>query len=293
MQKRVHVVVNPISGRRRSRAGARAFLKRVDQSYSAVTTTETKGSGDAALAAAAACSEEADALIVVGGDGTVREAASGMTGKGVPILIVPCGTENVVAKYLGLRIDGDLLLRVLTEGNRLEFDFGVCNHRKFLFVCGVGYDAEVVRVLAAKRTGHISYFTYVTPLLKSLIYYRPPRLRVKVDGRAVFEGMGQVILGNISRYAFGMKILSRAQPNDGLLDVCIFEYKRRIRLLWHAIRVVANRHLPSKGVHYHQGRRIRVECDESAPVELDGDVAGTTPIDIGLDTRRIAFLTPI
>lgn len=288
--RRVHVVVNPISGRRRSRAGARVFIERLKSTLDDVVITQTRGSGDAALAAERACREKADALVVVGGDGTLREAAGGMNGTGVPILIVPCGTENVVGKYLGLAIEDDLLFDVLMRGRRLPFDLVQCNDRPFLFVSGVGYDADVVRLLSARRKGHISYLTYIRPLLSSLLNHRAPRMRIDVDDQRVFEGYGQAIAGSIPRYAFGMKILGRAAPNDGLLDLCVFEYRNKAGLLWHALHVLADQHLGSPGVYYWQGRRIRIECDSAHPVELDGDPAGATPIELSLVGRRIEFL---
>ncbi len=290
--RRLHVIVNPVSGRRRHRRIVRTFLERVVETARSFRYTITRGPGDAARAAEAACRASADTLIVAGGDGTIREAASGMIGDGVPMLIVPTGTENVVAKHLGLRLDEDHLEDALLHGGVTPFDIGRCRGHGFLMGVGVGFDAEVVRRLALARKGHISYWSYVKPILGALLSFRPPRLHVETDGELLFEGRGQLHVGNISRYACGQSILRGASPEDGLLDACVLAYESRARLLWHAGTVLSGGHIGLPGVHYRQFRRLVVTSDEPAPVQIDGDAFGMTPVEIDLNARRVSLIVP-
>ncbi|HWL93548.1 MAG TPA: hypothetical protein VNT79_08425, partial [Phycisphaerae bacterium] len=146
--------------------------------------------------------------------------------------------------------------------------------------------------LAASRRGHISYLNYAMPLLRGLLKYRPPRIRLEVDGARAFEGHGQLIIGNIARYAFGMRIAQEAVASDGIFDACIFEYRHRMTLFWHVMTALSGQHAGLPGVHAFRGRHFRVESDGPAPVQLDGDPAGTTPIEISVQTHKATFLIP-
>ncbi|MBX3394102.1 MAG: hypothetical protein KF841_01915 [Phycisphaerae bacterium] len=306
--RRLDIILNPISGRRRMRRFAAAFVQRLERTFKSVRLFETRGRGDAAALAARSTAEpaetRADVLVVVGGDGTVREAADGLISGsfrpiddreikdvGPPILIVPCGTENVLAKYFGLAPDEDLLLDAMQSGRLHALNVSLCNQHRFLFVAGVGFDSEIVRRVEVARRGHSSYFSYVRPVLQTLWNHDPATIRVDIDGIRVFEGRGLFLAGNISRYALGLEIFERADPGDGLLDVVILAYRRQFGLLWHALRMLSNQHVGATGVYYGQGRAIRVESDRTEPLQLDGDLAGATPIEITVLRQRVQFLT--
>lgn len=305
--RRLDIIINPISGRRRARRFATAFVERLKREFESVRTFTTRGRHDATALATQCAADEpatrAHALVVVGGDGTVREAAAGLSSGRIrpdassgrddtepPILIVPCGTENVLAKYLGLIPDEELLLDVIRSGRIEALNVSLCNHQRFLFVAGVGFDSEVVRRVATSRRGHLSYLSYLRPVLGALWDYRSPMIRVHIDGECVFEGRGQFLAGNISRYALGLEIFERADPGDGLLDVVIFAYRRPFGLVWHAIRLLSRQHVGASGVYYGQGREIRVESGRLEPLQLDGDLAGATPIEIKVLQQRVQFL---
>jgi diacylglycerol kinase (ATP) len=286
----IQIVVNPVSGRSGNRAIVEALRLQAEADGMPVTVCPTQGPGHAETLANGACEDGISALVVVGGDGTIREVVNGMTEKGPPILIVPSGTENILAKYLGLRAELPSIRQVLLQRRVVELDVVLSGGRRFLLIAGVGFDAEVVRRLTLERSGHITYLSYFWPIWRSFWSYRQPQLFVEADGKQVFAGQGLVFVGSIPRYAVGLRLLLRAAPSDGLLDVCVFQCCQPFTLLRHATNVMLRRHVGSRGVLYLQARRVRVWSNESVPVEIDGDLAGALPQEFEVADTKARFL---
>ncbi len=286
----IQVVVNPISGRSAGRAVLDALVQRLRDGGRQVNVETTTGPGHARRVAERCCGKDVDCLIVAGGDGTINEAVSGMTHEGPPILVVPSGTENVLAKYMDLRLDPDWLYQLLDQGREVRFDVPICNGRRFLLMAGVGFDAEAVRLVSEGRRGHLSYLSYVGPLWQAFWHYRHPHLTIQADGETIFQGPGFALVGSVPRYALGLRILRRAMPDDGLLDVCAMTCDSRVRLMGHALRALLGQHDSSEGVVYRQARRIRLVSEERVPVQIDGDSAGRLPADFEMAPHPARFM---
>lgn len=283
-------IANPVSGRR----GKRDLLDDI-QACAARRGVEfawrwSSSAGDAARLAAQ--SDGADVIVVAGGDGTINDVVNGLKGRRMPLVVVPLGTENIIAKEFGFPATADAVIRRALEGRPLTIDAGSVNARRFMIVVGVGFDAEVVHRLAEVRKGHISHATYLGPLLTTFARHEFPRLVVEVDGVRVFEARGLALVGNLSRYSMGLRILNRASPEDGLLDVCALPCDSRGRLLLHALDIARGRHTERtrEGVVYAQGACIRIDSPDAAPVEVDGEPAGVLPIECRVCPRDVRLL---
>jgi YegS/Rv2252/BmrU family lipid kinase len=290
---RVVAIVNPVSGRRNLAGDLAEVVDRVCRAGTCVTVKVTRSAGDAARLARDAPADTR-AVLVVGGDGTVREVIDGLlaSGRPIPIAVMPNGTENLVAKELGLTVGPQSLARALLVGRPLSCDVGVVNRRHFLLVAGVGFDAEAVHRLAAVRKGHITHWDWFWPILRTLGTHRFPRFSVVADGEEVFDGRGMVFVGVMARYSVGLRILRRARPDDGMLDLCIVPCESRIRFLGHLANVIRQRHDRAAGVIYRKCLEIRITGDEPVPIEIDGDPGGTLPADYSVLPSAATFLGP-
>lgn len=288
---RVLAVVNPVSGRRDVSALLRRLRRRLGEQGVELDTATTSGAGDAGRLAREAPAGMA-AVLAVGGDGTAREVVTALAGTGRPAVVVPAGTENILARHLKVRATFDDVYAALTAGRRVDMDVGFVNGRPFLIVVGAGFDAEVVARLARRRRGHIGYLDYFWPLWQTFWCHRFPRLRVEADGRCVFDDYGLVLAGVTPRYSLGLRILRDARVDDGLLDVCALPCRRRRRLVRHAADVLARRHVEREGVVYRQCRNLVISSPAEAPVEVDGDAGGRLPVEITITPRAVTLLTP-
>lgn len=298
----VVAIVNPIAGASRKGVEFQSLLARARQAGIAIERRVTQAGGQARqmaadLASQAQTGRSADAVIVVGGDGTIHEAADGLAGSDLPMAIWPTGTENLVAKYFGFRTDPDLMMACLRAARTRRMDLGEAagstfSKRSFLVVAGMGFDAEVVHRLTRMRKGHITHLTYSAPLWRTFWEHRFPCFRVSSEGRSLWEGRGLAFVGNLSRYSLGLQVIRDAICDDGLLDLCIFPCRGRLRLLGHSLRTLARIHVEHGGVRYARLRHIRVEAEGPVPVEMDGEAAGWLPLEMTVRPGALRLLVP-
>jgi len=294
---KVVAIINPVAGASRRPARLRAMLQRLRADGIEVDRRETRGPDDGRRIAAdvadrSRTGRSVDAVIVVGGDGTIHGVADGLTGSDVPMVVWPRGTENLLAKSFGFRGTPDLVSTCLTAGERVKMDVGVANGRSFLVVAGTGYDAEVVERLVQLRRGHITHLSYSGPLWRTFWEHRFPAFRVYSEDRLLWEGRGMVFVGNLPRYSLGLRVVRDARCDDGLLDLCIMPCRGHVGLIAHSTRAVFRRHIERGGVRYFRLQHIRVESDERVPVQLDGEATGQLPVTFTIQPGALQLLVP-
>ena len=159
-------------------------------------------------AAEAAQSGSFDAVVAAGGDGTVHDAAEGLVGHPTPLGIIPMGTGNVFARELNLPRSPDGLARTLLDGNARAIPVGKVNGRPFLFVVGVGFDAEAVRLFENEGNRTLGRGGYIQPVLRALLSHQDRLLRVRtVRGEAEAQW---VIVTRIKHYAGNLMLVPEA-----------------------------------------------------------------------------------
>ncbi len=287
----IHLIINPKSGyggRKLILGDLRAELRRAGLTMTEYTTRCPLD----ATRYATSITDEASAVIVWGGDGTASEVANALAGSQVPMLACPAGTENLLATELKISANPRGIVDILRHGRIVECDVGRINDRGFMLIIGIGFDGEVVRRLSATRKGHISHLTYFWPIWRTFWEHDFPILKVTVGGEEIFHDAGLAFIGNISRYAVGLRICRDARIDDGLLDLVIFSCKRQTGLVLHAAWTLLRMH-PLKGnVIYRRVRDVHIETDRPVATQVDGDMGPPTPVDVSVLPTRIQLLIP-
>ncbi|RKY24818.1 MAG: hypothetical protein DRP62_02890 [Planctomycetota bacterium] len=286
-------IVNPKSGASSNKLAGRRFERYLVQRGFEVRANLTASLDDACeLASDAAVDYDCAMVVVVGGDGTVREVAHGLEGSGKPLLIVPCGTENLLANELGFDEKLRTIIRTFEAGYIRTLDLGTANGKCFTSIAGFGFDGQVVKSVSEQRKGHIDYFDYFWPIWRTFWNYKFDAIKVEVDGEEIFQGRGLVFVGNISRYAVGLQILHYADFGDGLLDVCIYKCASHLHLVKHSVMTILKQHADSSDVIYRQGKNILVNSDAAIETEIDGDPGPALPVEIKVIPQAVNCLVP-
>jgi len=286
--KSVAFIVNPVAGSAKLGRIVAELSRRLTAAGGRSTILKTAGPGHA-VELSRGVGEDIEAIVAVGGDGTVREVAAGRLDRPLPLLILPAGTENLLARHLGIVASVECLWDCLTQGVVRPFDIGFVNGRCFLIVAGAGFDAEVVGRLARTRRGHITRGDYFWPLWRTFWEYRFPPIHVMADGQTLFQGRGLAFVGNIAHYGMGLRILRDARDHDGLLDVCVYPCSGRGRLLVHSCYTAVRRHVERPDVIYRRARRVRIESSAPLALEADGDLAGALPAELAVLPSQAQF----
>lgn len=220
-------------------------------------------------------------LVAAGGDGTVASLANRHSR--FPIATLPLGTENLMARHLGISRCGDSVARLIQDGATQTFDTGVCNGQHFLLMCSVGLDADVVRRLHSTRQGNIRHLSYLKPILSSTLSYPFPKLRVfSKDGTLLGEGT-HIIATNVPEYGFRMPFCPTADPHDGLLDIRIFKHAGRLSTFLHAVRTRLGFEDRKSELMRFQASEIEIQSDSTGTAaQFDGDPAGECPVRVSV-----------
>jgi diacylglycerol kinase (ATP) len=189
----------------------RATLSRLAGANVEIVETASHGEGMKA-AAEAALSGRFDAVVAAGGDGTVHDAAEGLVGHSIPLGILPLGTGNVFARELKLPTSPDMIARTLLFGDVRTIPVGQANGRPFLFVVGVGFDAEAVRLFEREGNRTLGRAGYIWPVLRALLSHQDQSLRVTTRRE---EAKAQwVVVTRIKRYAGGLILVPQADMHQ-------------------------------------------------------------------------------
>ena len=259
-----------------------------------------------AIALARGAATNNDYLIAVGGDGTVNEVANGALQSGVdlPTLgILAYGTANDLVRTLGLRGDVDELVTLLASDRRQAIDVGSIRYRDaegseqsryFLNAADIGIGAEVVRHLNNRQRFVGSNLHYLRSIIASLRAYQHRELSVRSNTGLDWRGRSLALVAGNGRYfGSGLCVAPGARLDDGELFVTLVGDASTWDFMRNLSRLKRGTPLNHPEVHYYQARSLTVEHrDQVAPVEVDGELLGYTPVQIDLIPRRLEILMP-
>jgi diacylglycerol kinase family enzyme len=308
--RRAHVLIvaNPRAGARSGRSAADR-LQRLLRAHGFSVDVLTDGESLQAAAESVGAGGALRAVVAAGGDGTAAMVAN-QTPQGTPIALLPLGTENLLAKHLGVTANPESVCRAIRCGATIRLDAGQADGRIFLLMAGCGFDADVVRRLHTQRKGNIRRLSYAKPILDAIRSYQYPELRVycKATGDRDIEREGRgdkpdassrlpirarwVFVANLPRYGAGLRIVPNASGTDGLLDVCTLRNGSFWSLLRYLGGVILGRHQSWKDCVSLRTRQLRIESDDPVPYQLDGDPGGSLPLEISVLPERLTVVVP-
>jgi diacylglycerol kinase (ATP) len=293
---RVLIGVNPRAGAQNRQALVTELVRQL-QSRGFLATVIDQIDSLAAAAERFLAAGELRAVVAAGGDGTIRLIAD-RTPAGTPLLVLPLGTENLLAGYLEQAADPAELTQIVADGVCVGLDAGLAGNQLFTLMAGCGFDADVVRRLHHNRRGHIHHLSYAKPILDAIRTYDYPELRVHFAPAEAGDGADftqeitarWVFVVNLPRYAGGLSFAPQASGTDGLLDICTFKEGS----LWYGLMylggVMFGQHEGMDDFTHVQTRRVRIESSGSVPYQLDGDPGGELPVELSVVPRRLTML---
>jgi YegS/Rv2252/BmrU family lipid kinase len=230
--------------------------------------------------------------VIVGGDGTLNEAVNGLPDPGaVPLVHLAVGTANMLARDLRLPRRPRAVAALVERGDPRRIDLGRANGRGFLMNASCGFDAMVTETIRARRSGALGFHAYPLPILRTLRRYREPRLEVRLDGGEPVAA-ALVIVSNLRNYGGLFVAADRARCDSGHLDVVLCRRARRRDLVRYLAAALLRRVSRLEGVAYRSASRITIDAQEPVAVQIDGDHAGTTPLEIEVEPAAVPIVAP-
>jgi len=290
------MVVNPTAGRGRAGRLAPGAMDALRAAFGAVDRIETTAPGTATELVRQAVEAGAERVVVLGGDGTLHEAANGLLRAAVrerpAIAILPAGTGNDYAKMAGtLGLSTREAVRRLGTARVRHFDVGTAWGEYFLNSVGIGFDAEVARVVNGWRwiTGLPAYLAAV---FQVLAHFRTLELDVTADGETFSDHLLLLEVAIGPCVGGGFRLTPDAEPDDGWLDLCAIRHISMPGILVRLPLVMLGKHTGLKAVRMLRARQVAVSSRSGTlHAQFDGElreVAGT--MEIRLEPRALPVL---
>ena len=287
--REIALLTNPTSGKGKGARNRDVALARLRESGFVVRNLQGRD-GDEALDLARACvADGVEALVVCGGDGLVHLGVQAVAGTGVPLGLIPSGTGNDVARYLGLpRTDPVAAADRVIASRRRTIDLARSGDRWFVTVLAAGFDA-IVNERANAMTWPKGQMRYNLATLAELRTFRPLPYTLQLDDETVEHEAMLVAVGNGPSFGGGLRITEGALLDDGLLDVVVITRMSKPKLVRSYPRLFTGK---IDGVAEYVHRRVR-SVTVAAPGIVsyaDGERFGPLPLTVTCDPGALEVI---
>ena len=268
-QKKILFVINPISGGKKKTAFNKKVLEVLDMNKFKPTFQHTSRPNHAYELGKMAIEEGYDAVVAVGGDGTINELGAALVGTSIPMGIIPEGSGNGLALYLGIPMNETAAINRLNRFETVEVDCGLINDKPFFNIAGLGFDASVSdRFANDSIRGPIGYLRSAINVISN---YKPCKYQLTIDGEVIEREAFMISVANSPQYGNNAYIAPNASVNDGVLDVCIV-HKFPLYILPMMVFHLFNRSADqSDYVEIIPGKNIQIKRKDDGPLHVDGE----------------------
>lgn len=287
---RVLVIVNPAT--RRSADRLIAILRAHAPAGVDLDVHMTTRQGEARDIADAR-SPGARLLVAVGGDGTVADCAQALIENNLPLAVIPGGSTNITAREQGVPVSPEQASRLIFGPNATRWiDAGVCDDRVFLHMAGAGFDAQFFAGTNPALKRRFGWLAYI-PAAVSALRHRPVDFHITVDGERLVTTSPLVLIANGPSIIHPMlRIHPEISVDDGLLDLLVITATGPIELARTIGRLSTMQLSKSPFLLHRKASTIRLESSGDVPIEVDGDIFGTTPRTFSVLPAAIRMVVP-
>ena len=280
--KNIAFIINPISGAKETQNAKRKLPKLImqtldmDQWLPNIVFTEY--AGHATELAYQFARMGFDAVVAVGGDGTVNEVARGIIkGEGLKVKgeratamgIIPMGSGNGFARHLNISIKPQKALEMINHSEPISVDYGLANGRLFVSTCGTGFDALIADHFAGSNKR--GFATYLQNVIKDAFSYKPQTYHIVGDGLDVTHKAFLITFANANQWGYEALIAPKASVQDGQMDIMLMSSHAILGSASLALRLFTGSIDNSYFMDTLRAKDITLEREEPAPFHIDGD----------------------
>lgn len=271
--KNIAFIINPISGGKETQSNKRKLPKLImqtlDSSRWLPNIAFTEYAGHATELAHQYARMGFDAVVAVGGDGTVNEVARGLRDTPTALGIIPMGSGNGFARHLNIPVRPQRAIELLNHSEPISVDYGLANGKLFVSTCGTGFDALIADHFAGSSKR--GFATYMQNILKDVFSYEPQTYRIVGDGLDVTHKAFLITFANANQWGYEALIAPKASVQDGQMDIMLMSSHAILGSASLALRLFAGSIDNSHFMNTLRAREVTLIREEIAPFHIDGD----------------------
>jgi len=287
----INIILNPVAGHGRPVKVLPRVEQELDSHGIGYEVYENRYPGHA-TELASQLEDAGSAIVVIGGDGSVREVVNGLSSARTPLGIIPAGMGNDLSRSLGISKKIRRATRTLLDSNTRVIDLGVDGDKLFS-VMGVGFPADVVKTFKGMRNGMFNgSMVYLLSVLRSLSNLRTHDITLGLDGQTKHCQACAVFVMNSRFTGGGIELIPQAKVADGLLDVAVIKRVGKIELALALQKAYRGEHVNHPKIEFYQGRSVDISSQERLIKMIDGELEGETPASIKIVPGARTVLVP-
>jgi diacylglycerol kinase (ATP) len=294
---KTYVVHNPVSGQVDAEIVRQQIAQVMEDNRIPYEIYETTGKEKLNEVVQAAIKKGFEQFIAVGGDGTISGVASGLVNTGIPLVILPSGTVNALARELQIPIGIEQAADWWVTNRQVRrIDVLQIRDRYFLLNISVGVSAGIMKEAKREEINKLGVFAFLRQALKRKSNLPAYRFQVAIDGAITYMRATELFIAN-SGMLLGLKALQfdpKADLDTGRMSVCyarmqsLFDYARI------ALKLLAVPAEEKKDLNCTDAlREVRIHANVPVPVQGDGEQVGMTPVTITLLPRALHVVVPL
>lgn len=292
---RIYVIYNPVAGTTDADTFRALLEERCASRGQAYELRETQEDDDPAELARAALGRGITRFAAAGGDGTVSAVAHGLVDSGAVLGILPAGTANVLAAELGVPADmGEAIDLLLAAPATRKIGAMRVEGRHYLLHVGVGITSLIHRDTDREQKRRFGRLAYIVTGARWLINFQPARFTIVADGVRHRRDASQVLIANGGALGgTAMRWAEKIDPADGRVDVCVlYAIGLRDYLRFGLAALIGRQSSLGRMTVYPARRQISLNTRRPLPVQADGELVGTTPVQIEVVREAVEIIVP-
>lgn len=293
-----HLIFNPVAGQRNAEQDL-SLIRQLLEPYISLTIHQTTPEVNPAQLVKTAISASADLIIVAGGDGTVSAVAGALIGTGISLGIIPRGTANAFAVALG--IPRLLPIRnaceVIIAEHSQTIDAAYCNGFPMILLAGIGYEAAVVENASRELKDRWGTLAYLMAGWQTIDEQQLFETQIETNGHVYQFEAGAITIANAAPPTSVLAQGAGEVPlDDGLLDVTIVTADNKLQVVTTMLRLlgaaITKTGVEQQNVIHGRTRRLKVTTNPPQKVVVDGEIIGTTPVEVKCIPSSLTVLVP-
>lgn len=237
--------------------------------------------------------DSAQVVIVGGGDGSVNLILPALKETKLPLLVIPLGTANNLARHFSLPDNFKEALSLLMSGQVVDLDLGEVNRILFVNVAGLGLSTEVNMRVSKKLKKHLGVFAFILTAFQLIFKMNPFRALITTDGNVSLPTKSwQISICNGKHYGAGMTIKHNATLEDGKLHCLSTEVNKWWKGLLLIKSFMTGRYKKEQDITLVSGKEIKIETSRKFYIDVDGDIKTSTPAVFRVIPKSLKLIIP-
>lgn len=269
MKKKIRIIINPKSGTGKQRKAGLLINKLLDEHLFDYEIINSLEKGHITILAKEAAENKYDAVIVMGGDGSINEAIEGLIGSGTSLGIIPIGSGNALARHLNIPMSLAKSIARINKFQTRQIDTARLNDKVFVSLAGIGFDARVAEKFSfAEKRG---LWNYIKITIYEFFHFKEKELELNLDNKMHKAKTLMIVFANANQFGNNLVISPQGHIDDGLLDVCFVQKPKLYQIPYVFYLFLRKRIHHSNLVQIHKASNIQFELSKGQRLNLDGE----------------------